>query len=187
MVFFVTIMYNAVKGVKFLKRILSSYSFILFLLILSPTTFAQEATTYTYNDSLRITLPTDWLVHQSPTLLSGEYPRTAPTTLLLLGEDRYETVDDYMLKSEKRNLDRLSQLATSVQLIDRKNLTIDNHKAAYLLYSLYYPGNEKRYVIFYYIFSTQGCYSIYIFGDFISLDDDRIRFEPIVSSLKVLK
>lgn len=130
MVFFVTIMYNAVKGVKFLKRILSAYSFILFLLILSPTTFAQEAATYAYNDSLRITLPTDWLVHQYPRLLSGEYPRTAPTTLLLLGEDRYENVDDSFLKLEKRNIDKLSLSATSVQLIDRKNLTIDNHEAA---------------------------------------------------------
>ena len=162
------------------------------LLVFSNTAFAEEGKTYTYRDYFSITFPESWEVEMPQKkfgILGGKTTSRKPTIGIFVGGTGYGDIDSFMIKWGKYNLANFNEVKifTSPVFEDIGKLTIDNRESRYLSYSIRGPNQEKLYWIYYYIFSENSWYTLYVTGDYDKLETDRKIIDEVISNIRILK
>lgn len=179
MVFFVTIMYNAVKGVKNLKHLLLVFFFTLFLV--NPVYALYE--TNHENEYFKITLPNLWEIQQdlNNSWLIFSYDSSYRIRIIQLPKDSQsldEYVDSYKQKSTQSN---------RITLKEDHTFQLNNRRTRMLVYCFDFPRILNEYFIFYTVDSDKYRYNITAEGPYETLNSDRETIDAIVNSLEILK
>ncbi|AIF51229.1 hypothetical protein [Pelosinus sp. UFO1] len=164
--------------------------FILALLfLLSPTTFAQEETTYN-GDYFTVTFPgEEWIISNDGKqgFLLARRQHGYPIITIEKLPIWHQNIDDVMLNAQKH---------TSYLKVHIKDLILEECGATYIdnrdaRWDLYTSISRKRFYLSYYVNSSQYYYRVDVSGDY-SGDYNEIKAEKeiidkIVSSIKILK
>lgn len=176
------------KGDVNLKRIALFILVLLFLL--SPTTFAQEKTTYD-GDYFTVTFPVEeWIISNDGKqgFLLARRQQGYPIITIEKLPIWHQNIDDVMLNAQKQ-----TSLYLKVHIND---LILEEYGATYIdkrdaRWDLYTSISRKRFYLSYYVNSSQYYYLVDVsgeyYGDYNKIKAEKEIIDKIVSSIKILK
>lgn len=157
---------------------------LILLFVFSPTTLAQEETTYNVGNFFTIAFPADWKISNYTPVPEIQYGSPYEMPMISVGAYRIpqQNLDDLMCHIKDMYLTFKEN-----RIEESGSLYIDGWDARWVLISQNSLRQIKYYRHRYVAYSDQYRYEIQTEGKYDNLETDRKAIDKIISSIKILK